>query len=209
VSQDATIFHLSTTSFWVELYQISDYWTIMALNDYALLSRTSEKFMKTKPSHLISNYVSWILKKYQELHKELESREAYRIVSIDLCKVKINIFGTGKIFESTPQEIVADDQMLEGFSKKDIRRITYHACININKPKFQVIAQSFSEKLNKMIFKVKKQNSSKILEKTADEILSTNAMISHLTPNDAHRIGFVYGSESVLREKAEKKLLKE
>lgn len=164
-------------------------------------------------SSQINAYFSWILRKYEELKMELKTREAYQILEINrknsgISTLKICIVGTGKVVEYSPEEIISDDVFLDGFSKKDIRTISYYAYANLNKPKFEIIKQCFSEKLKNFVFTLKKQNSNIHHEKTAIEIAQNSSLIKELSSNDAYRIGYMFGCESILMEKQEKNRIK-
>lgn len=164
--------------------------------------------MKNKSFQLVE-YIHWLLKKYQEVLTELETRQAYRIINIEnndheRTKLTVNIVGTGKNIQFIPEELAGDDQLLEGFSKKDVRTIIYYACANINKPKYKIIANTFCEKLRKMFFSIKKYDSNELANKTAEEISANLSVLSSLSSEDAHRIGYTYGSENILRESEEK-----
>ena len=168
--------------------------------------------MKTRSFQLME-YIRWLSKKYQEVQEELETRQAYRIINIEnndseRTKLIVNIVGTGKNIEFMPEELAGDDQILEGFSKKDVRTIIYYACANLNKPKYKIIANTFCEKLKKIFFSIKKYNSNELSKKTAEEISASPAILSSMSSEDAHRIGYIYGSESILRENEEKNNLK-
>lgn len=161
--------------------------------------------MDRKTSSL-GEYLWWILSKYREVQQEAQLNAKYRVLKIirtpdDTLSLRIQIIGTAKILHWSPQQIVTDDQILEGFSKKDIRTITYYACEELKKPKCKVMSHSFSNKLNKIIFLIKKLGSSKFIEKTAADISSDKEMINQLTPEDAHRVGYLCGSEAVDEEK--------
>ncbi len=168
--------------------------------------------MKTK-SFQTAEYISWILEKYQEIHKELHAREAYRISEIKrdnesgTHSVKVVIVGTGKIVDFTPEEIVADDRMIESFSKKDVRIITYLACSNNKLAKYKITSQHFCEKLRKFVFCIRKRKSSDVLQKSASEISKDKTIIANLDAEDAYRVGYAYGNESVLAEGKQKIIL--
>lgn len=76
-------------------------------------------------------YTAWLLKKYND-QQQLQ-QNIYRVVEIKQSssgqyKLIIQVIGKSTVFVCTPQELVTNDRMLEGFSKKDVRAITYFAC---------------------------------------------------------------------------------
>jgi len=87
--------------------------------------------MRFKKISSVFGYTAWLLKQYND--QQLIQQNIYRIVEVKELstgqyKLTIQIIGKSTVFECTPQEIVTNDRMLEGFSKKDIRTITYFAC---------------------------------------------------------------------------------
>lgn len=154
----------------------------------------------------LGEYIAWIYGKYRELQKEAESNEKYRLLDVvyttyETCELKVQIIGTDKIVYWSPQKVAADDNLIEGFSKKDIRAISYFACKEIKKPKYKITSHGFSEKLNKIVFLIKKIGSKESIEKTAAEISANKNMIKAMYPSDAHRVGFLQGCDETDEEK--------
>jgi hypothetical protein len=168
--------------------------------------------MSTKPNSLIE-YFGWLLKKYHELQQQIQKQDAFRIVEIkhnktNECIIKVQIIGKATIFDCTPQEIAANDQLIEGFSKKDIRTITYFATQEIKKPKYKILLQEFREGLGKIIFKLGMRGSAEPVEKTAEQITLDKEFLNKLTQEDAHLVGYTTATEQMLREKEEREKLK-
>ncbi|HSW94169.1 MAG TPA: hypothetical protein VLJ15_07450, partial [Gammaproteobacteria bacterium] len=97
--------------------------------------------MSLKKFLTIFEYTAWFIRQYSEQQAQ---QNIYRIVEIKQStsgqyKLIVQIIGKSTIIECTPEEIVTNDHMLEGFSKKDIRAITYFACEEIKKPKYKII----------------------------------------------------------------------
>jgi hypothetical protein len=103
-------------------------------------------------------------------------------------------------FERSPQSILANDKMLEGFSKSDVRTIAYLACEQSRRPKYKVIMQEFCDRLNRILFKLKHRESSEIICKTAGQITLDKQLINNLSQEDVCSIGFVAGYEQSLIE---------
>jgi len=169
--------------------------------------------MTSKPFILI-DYFNKIIKKYHELHIQTQKQDLFRIVNIKTTKkgeysLQVQLINKATFFECTPQEIVTNDQLLEGFSKKDIRTITYYAAQDTNKPKYKILIHEFREGLNKVVFKLGKDNSEESIEKTAEQISLDQNLINQLNCTDAHLIGYTTASEFMLKEKAEMERLKE
>ncbi len=137
--------------------------------------------------------------------KSLQSTTLYKIVDIKTDKdnntiLIVQLSKRNIVYKFTPKDILADNTLLEGFSKLDIRTITYLAC-NPNKPKTKILTQEFNEKLNSMVFGIQRSGNKKILKKTANEISIDKPLISELTPEEALMVGYMLADESVSQEK--------
>ena len=147
---------------------------------------------------LAFQYTGYLLKKFIEQQHE-QQRNIYRIAEVskksNQYKVVVQIIGKSTVVECTPQEIVADDRMLEGFSKKDIRAITYLACEQVRLPKYKVVMQDFCDGLNKILFKLKKTESNEIISKTAGQISLDNDLIHNLSHEDLRCVSYTAGYE--------------
>lgn len=147
----------------------------------------------------IFEYTAWVLKKYQNI-QQIHENNIYRIIEIKQLssgqyKLIVQVIGKSSIIECSPQEIVAVDRLLEGFSKQDIRTITYLACNPIKKPKYKIIMQEFCEKFNRMIFKLKDAKSENMLIKSANQIVMDKNIINNLSTEDVSSISYIAGYE--------------
>ena len=93
--------------------------------------------MFKKMSSLI-NYILWLYKQNQESQKNENS--IFRIVNINKDEtgdnvVTVQVINKSTIFKCGIEEIVSNDLLLECFSKKDIRTLTYIATEEVLKPK--------------------------------------------------------------------------
>src|SRR3990167_9899295 len=109
--------------------------------------------MRFKKISLMFEYTVWFLKKYGD--QQQIQQNIYRVIEVKQSssgqyKLAIQVIGKSTVIECAPQEIVENDQMLEGFSKKDIRAITYFACEESKKPKYRILVQEFCDKVNRM-----------------------------------------------------------
>lgn len=142
--------------------------------------------------------VALLLKKYNE-QTQNQHNNIYRILEVKRCpstghsKLIVQVVGKSSIFEATPQEIVAVDNLLEGFSKKDVRAITYLACEQLKKPKYKIVIQEFCETYNKMKFKLKRNNEEVV--KTASQIIKDKKLINDLNKEDVSSISYIAGYE--------------
>lgn len=155
---------------------------------------------------LLQEYLQRLIKQYQVMQTQTR-KDAYRIVGKEIgtdgeCHLIVQVIGKAITLKAKPQELAADDRMLEGFSRKDVRVITYYACTELKQSKRKIIVLRFCNNLNKMIFGIKKRGTEDIEQKTANEISLDKALLSELSQEDAHMVGFTTASEQVLRDKA-------
>ncbi len=148
----------------------------------------------------VFEYTLVLLKKYNEI-KQADEKNIYRIIELkktssNQLKLIIQIVGKSSIIECYPHEIVAVDRLLEGFSKKDVRTITYLACNKIDTSKYKIITQNFCSKINKIIFKLKENENSDLIFKTAGEIVLDKNIINNLSREDIYSITYIAGYES-------------
>jgi hypothetical protein len=167
--------------------------------------------MKNKIS-LTQQYFGWILKKYTEIHQHEMAKEKYRLVDIKQNMtgeniLRIQLTGKSVFFTCTPHEVVTNDELLEGFSKKDLRTIVYLATKTVKKPLYRILYQAFFSKLNKVIFKLGNDTTTSI-EKTGDQITLDKSLIRNLDPEDALIVGFATASEQINKDKNEMDRLK-
>lgn len=144
----------------------------------------------------VLEYTASLLKRYNDLQKKINT--IYRIVDVKKntsgsASLQVQVIGRSTFIECSPQEILADDNLLEGFSKKDIRTITYYACQPSTKPKFKLLAQEFLE--DKLVFKLKNLDSNEVIIKSAGDILLDKNIIDSLSKEDARSISFAAGYE--------------
>lgn len=146
-------------------------------------------------NHSIGKFI----KKCGDLKDEIKNTPAYQIIDIRIYngnhKLIVQINGTGKSVSYFPHEIAADDIFLEQFSIQDIRTILVLSFEEIQKPLYSIVSHKFCGKRNKIIFRLRKRQSSELLELSASELSIDKDIIKKCSPEDAHRVGFCYGSE--------------
>ena len=134
---------------------------------------------------------------------------SYRVVEIiqeddEQYVVEIQLIHKNLIFKAKPEELLAKDEIVDQFSPRDIRTLTYLGYLGINSPKYKILANRLLEKDNKLVFAIKKKGQKSIITKTADEIFKEQEVLESLSPKDAHLVGFTIASESAAAEKRQK-----
>jgi hypothetical protein len=156
--------------------------------------------MQRNKNSIFSQYAAWLLKNYSE-YRKLHT-DIYRIAEIKQTKtdekiIVVQVIGKSVVLECTPQEIVMDDRLLEGFSKKDIKTISYFAFKQAVTPKYRIIVQRFCEKLNRVFFKLKVNGKNDLshIEKTAGQIMLDTTLINGLSNEDLKNVSYIAGFE--------------
>jgi hypothetical protein len=167
--------------------------------------------MHLKRISSILQYTGWLLKKYSE--QSYLQNDIYRIAELKKSThsdplVLVQVIGKSVFLECTPQEILVDDKMLEGFSKKDIRAITYFACEEMRRPKFKIEVQEFCGRINRMIFRIKSKDDKEV-SKSASQILLDKEMVESLSKKDLTSVSYMAGYECSQNEKDEIRMYKE
>lgn len=131
---------------------------------------------------------------------------AYRVIEIreqeeKSYSVTIQAINKNIIFKVAPEEILADDNLVDLFSPRDIRTLTYLGYLGINGPKYKILAQRLSEKNDKTLFSLYKKGGGKLTIKSASEIAYEKEILDNLTPADAKIVGYTLANESMQNEK--------
>ena len=137
---------------------------------------------------------------------------SYRILEIfqdeeDTYNAEIQIINKNITFKAKPEEISSQDTLVNQFSPRDIRTLTYLGYLGINNPKYTILAKKLSEGNDKLFFVLKKKGNKKIIIKSAAQIIKESEIINNLTAQDAKLIGYTVGSENVIQEKKLKEKL--
>ena len=139
---------------------------------------------------------------------------AYRVIEISQNDeneyiAKIQIINKNLTFKAQPEEILAKDTIVDQFSPRDIRTLTYLGYLGINNPKYKILAKRLSENDKKIIFALKKKGQKKAIIKTANQIIQEKDIIDNLDSKDARLIGYALGSENTAYENLQKQQLLE
>lgn len=149
-----------------------------------------------------------IFKKTRKLLQESRKHDAHscRVIAIEQDKhdnyiATVQLINKSHIFKMRPEEILADDKLTDCFSQRDIRTLTYLGYLEINSPKYKILAQRLSEKDNRLIFAIKEKGKDKPIIKTAAELSSDENILKSLDQKDAHMIGYTFANENLITEK--------
>jgi hypothetical protein len=144
---------------------------------------------------------------------KLLSKDFYRICEVDQNISKNNILtiqviGKAALFKCSPEELINNDNFLEGFSRKDVKLIAYLAYQRNKISSLKIESIAYNQELKKTLFKIKKTNLSKTIISTTDEILNNNELFSQLSSEDLKKISYVFAQEEISKEKNEISALK-
>lgn len=159
--------------------------------------------MLKKVSSLIE-YIAWLYKHNIELQKATSS--IFRIIKSEKDKngeyvVDVQVINKSSIFRCGVNEIAAQDQLLECFSKSDVRLITYLATKNLLKPKSHIVGFEYNAQTERTVLQIKENGSDQLKKLTADKISGDLDLLKNLSQEDAHRAGFLTAIEQMILEK--------
>ena len=118
----------------------------------------------------------------------------------------IKLLNKNVTFNATPEEILANDNLVDQFSPRDIRALTYLGYLGINSPKYKILARKLCEN-ERINFILQKKGEKKVIVKTAAEIVSESNFIANMNSEDAKTVGYTMATEAVSEEKRQKEAL--
>lgn len=95
----------------------------------------------------------------------------------------------------TPEEILEDDYLVDKFSPRDIRTLTYLGYLAENAPKYKILANKLS-KNESIKFIIKKSGEKEISVKTAEQIMLEKDIILNMNKSDIMNVCFIAGANS-------------
>lgn len=140
---------------------------------------------------------------------ETSYKPAYRVLNFEKNKqleyiALIQVRNKNITFHMKPEDILANDSLVNQFSPTDIRALTYIGYLGINSPKYKILANQLSQIDQRFSFILKQKGRKKTLTKTTHEILNDEDFIKNLPPKDAQLIGYATATEDYLSEKNRK-----
>jgi len=159
--------------------------------------------MLKKVSSIIE-YIAWLYKQNIEMQKATGS--IFRIVNTEIDKsgvpvLDVQVINKSTIFRCSAKEIAAQDQLLECFSKSDVRAITYLATKELLKPKNKIVSFEYNANSEQTILRVKNIESDEVKSITVDKILANSDYLNNFSQEDAHRAGYLMAAEQMILEK--------
>ena len=164
--------------------------------------------------HSIQEYIASLITLISELKKDVERQVNYKIVDIktdaqDNTILMIKLSGKQAVVACSPDEIVSHDGFLEGFSKQDVRTITYFATKQLHRPSIELIGQHIDCSTNETIFQFNDRKEGAHFNKPASEVSCAHTLLRKLDQLDAHIIGYAACAEAFERERRELDALRE
>ncbi|OGT32004.1 MAG: hypothetical protein A3E87_10660 [Gammaproteobacteria bacterium RIFCSPHIGHO2_12_FULL_35_23] len=137
----------------------------------------------------------------------------YRIVNIEQdangdYQVSIQLIGKQTVIKSAPEKLLADDKVVNCFSPRDVRTLTYLGYLGINSPKYKILAKTLSKNYDQMLFAVLKKGDKNYKIVTANEISNNEEIIEGLAQKEAHMIGMTTAGEQSILEEKQKEILR-
>ncbi len=151
---------------------------------------------------------------FRQLHLSyLQQKQTYpyKVIGKEECqktgveKLCIQVAGKNVFLYFVPQELVKDEEMLNGFSPLDVRTITYMALEKLEQGRsieidglYKIEKQYFSDRKEKEMFVFRYQDKDKSIARSAQELTCDSSFIKNFNSLDANRIGYIAGYEQAL-----------
>lgn len=159
---------------------------------------------------MIVRTINKIRKIYHDIKIEKDKlvyRPLYKLVEIqeedNEFTVRIKVIQKNITFLVKPEDILADDNLVNQFSPKDVRALTYLGYLGINGPKYEILAKQLSQN-DKITFLLKKNGNKNIVAKSATEIYNAVDIIKNMKSEDAQAVGYIAAMESIQLEQKQK-----
>jgi hypothetical protein len=138
----------------------------------------------------------------------------HRVINIEQDEksdyiISIQLIGKNFVQKVSPEELLADDQMVNRFSPTDIRTLTYLGYLDINSPKYKILAKRLSKNHDQTLFALQKKGEKKYSVLTANEITKQEGMITSLSQEEAYMLGVTSAHEQQTTFEKQKKALLE
>ena len=152
---------------------------------------------------------------FADIKKDIQQEKfipSYRVVEIrenelNEYTVVVQVINKSFYFYSKPEELLADDKIVDQFSPRDIRALTYLGYLGVHGPKYTILAKKLAEGSDRFVFALKRRGEKNIITKTAEQILNEKEIIKYMDPEDAKTIGYTVAAEDILEEKKQKEHL--
>lgn len=170
--------------------------------------------MKKRPK--LIKFLSRTFRLWRKMNNtSLSYTPTYRIINIEKNElseyiITIQLIGKSTIQEIAPEKLLSDDSMVNRFSPIDIRTLTYLGYLDMNTPKYRILAKQLSERHDQTLFALHKRGEKKFSVLTANEIVKNKEIINELTQEEAYMLGMTSANEQgVLENKQKTAILKQ
>jgi hypothetical protein len=144
-------------------------------------------------------------RKYKETKKHYSFTPIYRLAAVTQDSdgsyfATIQLINKNITFQTKPEEILADNNLVNQLSPTDVRALTYLGYLGINSPKYKILAKNLSTQDNSIIFTVRKKGEKQPLLKKASELAHNQEFLGSIDPKEAHMVGYTAGMEQTAKE---------
>lgn len=148
---------------------------------------------------------NWLISMFKVFLAETTKERAYEILDIYVSEdtgftiAQVKLAGR-HVVEKNISDIVTDLQFLEGFSKKDIRTLTYLATVEKMKPDYSIVVQHLGSEVDDYILELRSRYGKKVTKKSPSEISKDKALLAKIDPVETNRIGYMAGVKDTVNE---------
>jgi hypothetical protein len=168
---------------------------------------------ETKKPSLMS-FVFNLSKFYSDLKQANKEAGEYKLVEIkkgelgEEPEVLVQVRNTSHSFLLKAFDAVKNNELLNKFSREDVRMLTYLACDYKYRPKVKIEKLNFCSKINRLVFSVISGSKDSKKNKLASELVNNKEAISNMSPEDAKKVGYTAASELSQMQREQMRSLK-
>lgn len=173
-----------------------------------------------KSIYRFTDFMSWIFKQYREIMEYTARNFPFRIVDAQRSAktgettFTIQFVGKSTVFKMSADALAEDDDLIQGFSARDVKRIIK---ANLIKPKltlvhggaqqtpYKIIAKNFERQPTKPSYVIEQIVENHTITKTVhlDEMTQSKEILLKFSKQDIFEIAYTAGANSILQAKDE------
>lgn len=168
-----------------------------------------------KPIGRFTDLLSWLLNQYREILEYTARNYPFRIV--DSCRslrtgetiFTIQFVGKSSIIKMSASELAEDDDLIQGFSPRDVKKIIKASLIKqkltvlpggLQQASYKIIAKNFERKQKAPSYVIEQITETQTITKTVhlNEVTQSKEILLKFSKQDIFEIAFTAGANSIL-----------
>lgn len=152
--------------------------------------------MKIKFKHFnFQQIIQVLMVEYIQLKSRYDARSRYKLIGWEkkTSGIKLNILvcGTTRDFYSTPEEILADNDLLDGFIGHEVKTIAFLSKLtNEQCARYRLVSQQLDTKINQIIYILHDSERGEKFSISLPDLQKNSAIKKQMNGEDGEIIGF-------------------